>query len=360
MAANKLRFPSFRESFMKKITFIFFVASILSACQSIPLQLTVTPEVSPTLSLTNTPTAEPRPTATFTPTPISLSPEKLATMSDEEKLAEAPEVTGYTVFRTAERYVLYENSDGVRDLAYDISTGEKVEIPKYKICSNERFYDCEITKEDLLNGKYWLWLNTLDVKFDPTKVKDVPFVVDTNEYSSSWVDRTSVYQDSGHELVPDFSDPSTAPFARNVTSGVVLFIDNGINTFDAVRPLFFYNKEKDITYPIISIQSYYNNQPGQESDPRSGLYIKNLNNWLKNYKVTPLAVGCYTYNGQRMCSFSLVSGATDPILVETEKIYPDIEARLIEFATGDYAVLSKPGLIVQTTSDAYPNDNRYR
>ena len=291
---------------------------------------------------------------------VKLSLERIEGMTSSEMLDAAPAIDGYNPLRVAERYVLYESTDGVRDLAYDMSTGEEVEIPQYKICSNEKFYECVITQEDLLNGKYWLWLNTLDVKFDPSKIKDVPFVIDTGEYGSSWVDRTTVYHDSGPDSAADFADPSTAPFVRDVTAGVVLFNDNGVETFDSVKPVFFYDKKTDTTYPVIAVESYYNNVPGQERGPRSGGHAKNDRNWRDNYNVTPLAVGCYTYEGERMCKFSLVSGATDPILEASEKLYPDMESRILEFASGNYVALSKPGLIVQTTSDVYPKDNRYK
>lgn len=340
--------------FHMKKSILFLIVFLLSACQSAP-------QVTVTLTPPPTETPLPTPTATITPTstPTALTLEQLDAMQPSQILAAAPEIANYTPLRVIERFVIYQSAAGLRDLVYDMTTREEIEIPQYKICNNEKFFDCEISKMDILDGKYWLWLNTLDVKFDPNKIKDVPLVVDTNDYIG-WMDRTTVYHDSGRDLPSDFSDPATAPFARNVTSGVILYNDNGVKTFAVVRPVFFYDKATGQTYPVITLETFYDHYEGRDHDPRDSRYNRNFNNWMKNYKVTSLAVGCYDYAGVRSCAYSLINGIQDPILLASEGIYPDMEARLLDFATGNYSALSKPGLVVQTTSDVYPDDNRYR
>ena len=117
---------------MKKIAFFIVSAYILSACIATPLEATVTPELAFSPLPTNTPTAKPSPTTTFTPTPVSFLPERLAAMSNEEKIAAAPEVDGaQAVAYIGHNEVGYSYKNGNLVAVWRAETGEIIEIPQY-------------------------------------------------------------------------------------------------------------------------------------------------------------------------------------------------------------------------------------
>ena len=89
------------------------------------------------------------------------------------------------------------------------------EVKQFPICQIENFRDCPITVDDLFNGEYHRWLKTLSKPFDPAKLKWVPMQLingpglpvigyDTN-------------------TAPNYRDRSTAPFRRNITSGITTY-----------------------------------------------------------------------------------------------------------------------------------------
>lgn len=89
------------------------------------------------------------------------------------------------------------------------------EVKQFPICQIEKFRDCPITVDDLFNGEYHRWLKTLSKPFDPAKLKWVPMQLingpglpvigyDTN-------------------TAPNYRDKSTAPFRRNITSGITTY-----------------------------------------------------------------------------------------------------------------------------------------
>ncbi len=51
------------------------------------------------------------------------------------------------------------------------------EVKQFPICQIENFRDCLITVDDLFNGNYLRWLNTLSKPFDQSKIKQVPMEV---------------------------------------------------------------------------------------------------------------------------------------------------------------------------------------
>ncbi|KXK11668.1 MAG: hypothetical protein UZ14_CFX002002710 [Chloroflexi bacterium OLB14] len=275
--------------------------------------------------------------------------DQVTILTPEEKIENAIDIDGYTPYRSAERYVFYENGDGVRDVAYDLTTGEKVEIPQYQICSPEKFYECEVSPEDLMSGKYWLWLNTLDVGFDPEKIKDVPLVSRNSTYGG-WVQVTEVYHDSGWDKPVDFADPATAPFDRDVTGGVVLYDTEGVKSFGILRPVAFYDKKIGQIHWVVSEQSLFAYHEGRDTDPKSPRIQPLLTTWERYYNVTPLMTNIYSIN----------TGVEDPVLSHTYEAYPDIEQRFANFANGDLSALSAPGLVVQTGSKARPTTNQYK
>jgi len=279
---------------------------------------------------------------------VKFSLERIEGMTSNELLSVAPSIEGYSPIRVAERYVLYEGAGGVRNLAYDMFIGEEVEIPEYQVCAPEKFYNCEIPKEDLISGKYWLWLNSLDVPFEVDKIKDTPLVSVNTSYG--WVNVVEIYHDSGEDQPADFNDPSTAPFNRGFTAGTVLYENEKSISFGIVRPIAFYNKMTQKIDWVVTLESYYDYHDGKKYIPNSPQFAKNIETWTNNYNVTPIMSNNY----------SISTGLPDPVLTNTYETYTDMDNRLANFAAGDTSALSAPGIVVQTGSNAIPTSNRYK
>ena len=115
---------------MKKI--ILFVSIILTACSAPTLQATITATATlplPTATLTLTPTATPEPSATPTEVPVKYDSKTLATMTPEQIMASVPEMPGYNKEYFG-YYVHYVNPQGELGGAYNLETGEKLEMPE--------------------------------------------------------------------------------------------------------------------------------------------------------------------------------------------------------------------------------------
>ncbi len=334
---------------MKKfIPFLTSITLLINACTAQAVATTLpTSQPTNTVAPTSTPSPTHTPLPTHTATPFIFTLQDLVQMSNEDKISHAPEIEGHTAFRAAERYVLYETSEGERDVAYDLTTGEQVEIPNYQITTPEKFYSNEIPQEDLENGKYWLWLNTLDVEFDLEKIKDVPIVYEQNN-QISWLPAMQIYHDSGPSAPADFGDPATAPFDRDVTSGVVIYHENGIESFAILRPVAFFDAETGQVNWVVAINSFI--QQWEDESPTTAKISRNLTTWRDHYNVTPLVTNFY----------SVDTGFPDPVLQRSYELYPDVDNRFVRFANGDLSALSAPGLVVQTGSNMRTDSNRFK
>lgn len=92
---------------------------------------------------------------------------------------------------------------------------KKEEAKQYPICQIEQFRDCPVVWEDLFNGDYFRGLKTLSKPFDPAKLKWVPMQLINGPGLPAIVYNT--------DTAPNYKDASSAPFRRNITSGVTTY-----------------------------------------------------------------------------------------------------------------------------------------
>lgn len=121
---------------MKKIIFLTLILTLLiSACAAPTLIATSTPIPNTPLP-TSTATATPVPTETQEPSPtptevpVKYDAQTLDSMSPEQVMASVPETAGYEKQYQGGFYVYYVNPNGELGAAYNLETGENVEIPK--------------------------------------------------------------------------------------------------------------------------------------------------------------------------------------------------------------------------------------
>ena len=207
-------------------------------------------------------------------------------------------------------------------------------IKEFPICKIEKFRDCPITAEDLLNGNYFRWLQTLSKPFDQSKIKEVPFA-ETVVASSPSQPHAIIYNPA---TAPNFSDPSTAPFRRNVTFGVLEYEVEGVKSFAMIKPIEFYDKNEPTRNKwVITLDSYYRNgsYPGGDIAP----YLAwDINAWKTYMRITPIAEG----------TLSIHTGLEDPVLSQAYAAHPEMSDRFQRFLAGDVSALSGPGIIAMT------------
>lgn len=263
----------------------------------------------------------------------SFTKSDLLVMTSEEKSSAAPEIDGYTKWKVAERFVLYEKEDGTIDLAFDLSTWEQRVIKSYTICKIEKFYDCEIPYEELQNGDYWLWLNTLSKPFDTTKIKDVPMT--TRNYMDVTQKTEIIYDPS---TAPNFNDPTTRPFRRDVTFGVIYYKYEEFTSYGAVMPIEFFDKNDPQNNKwVLTIDSFYYEYHGNIT-PSTNQYLQwQIDSWKYFMNITPILTTVFSN-----------SGVQDPLAMSTYENYPDIGNRFQYFIEGDVSMLSAPDIFLLT------------
>ncbi len=194
------------------------------------------------------------------------------------------------------------------------------EVKQFPVCQIENFRDCPITVDDLFNGNYLAWLNTLSKPFDQSKIKQVPMEV---MYGGLIVYDT--------KTAPNFRDPATAPFRRDVTAGYASY--QGIDYI--VMPVEYFDpKHPDKNQWVITVYSMYWPGHNQESvNKKTPLFI---DPWRKYMKTTPIYNN--DINDQQ---------AEDPLVKMTFDNNPDMAERFGRFISGeDMGALSKPGIVV--------------
>ena len=108
---------------------------MISACAA-PTQIATSTPIPNTPLLTSTATATPVPTATLIPSatptevPVTYDAQTLAGMSPEQIMDSVPETAGYEKQYQGGFYVYYVNPNGELGAAYNLETGEKVEMPE--------------------------------------------------------------------------------------------------------------------------------------------------------------------------------------------------------------------------------------
>lgn len=259
--------------------------------------------------------------------------EELIKMTSDEKLSSAPEIEGQIKWKVAERFILYEKEDGTKDLAFDLTTREQREIKSYPICKMDKFYDCVIPLEELQNGDYWLWLNTLSKPFDSSIIKDVPM---TTRTFMSVTQHTEIIYDPS--TAPNFNDPTTRPFRRDVTFGLIYYEYQGYTSYGTIMPIEFFDKNDPQNNKwVITIDSLYYAYHGNTS-PSTNQYLQwQIDTWKYFMNITPILTT--TFGG---------TGVQDPLVMSTFEHYPDIGSRFEKFIAGDVSMLSAPDIFLLT------------
>lgn len=224
------------------------------------------------------------------------------------------------------------------------STETQVPTPEktFPVCKTERFKDCVIydgaSIPDAIKAisQYQAWLPTLSKPFDATKIKDVPLQL--------------LQQDEGNLIVydlqtaPNFNDPATRPFRRNVTAGVIYIDYNGTKVPYLVRPIELYDKNDPQNNKwVVALKSYYGMK-----DPQTGEYIPipNVDTWIN----TDIGIWKNSMNTTPILTTPTVQidKSTDPLVQEIFNENPDMPQRFNEFVNGNVGALSKSGVAVLT------------
>jgi len=198
------------------------------------------------------------------------------------------------------------------------------EVINYGICTPEQFRDCPIPEEDLFNGKYLAFLRTLSKPFDAAKMKQVPMI--------TLSDGSLIYDISN---LPNFEDPSTAPFRRNVTAGMVEAFGHEYQIFpiEYPNPTDPLNSANNVW--VIGVRALYNPNTGK---PLAGGVVKEgISIWKDGMNIAPIVTSS-AYPG---------TGTIDPLIDMTfqQNGQEEMAARFDRFRNGDTTALD--GLVVR-------------
>ncbi|MCL5611637.1 MAG: hypothetical protein M1485_03655 [Chloroflexi bacterium] len=198
------------------------------------------------------------------------------------------------------------------------------EVKQFPICQIEKFRDCPITVDDLFNGNYLRWLNTLSKPFDQAKIKQVPMEVVFGNIITY-----------NTKTAPNFRDPATAPFRRDVTAGYASY--QGIDYI--VMPVEYFDpKHPDKNQWVITVYSMY--WPGHNQEKTNKNTLPAINAWRKNMKITAITNNDIANN-------DITGNAEDPLGKMTFDNNPDMAERFGKFVSGeDMGALSKPGIVL--------------
>ena len=221
------------------------------------------------------------------------------------------------------------------------------ELKQFSICKLGRFRDCVITIDDLFNGDYLRWLQSLPISFDQTKVKplaltefDAPQLDSSGAFHSNKIIFPDVIFDK--TKAPDFNDPSTIPWNQKVTFAEVFTKgDNGVNYPNIVRPIAFYNSTDSKTYWVLTVESYY--LPN---------YTGNIDNLIdQNIQQETSHVVKVLAPVLLESTQSPGRGYDDPIAKRTHDDFPDLQDHFTRFVAGDLSALSQPGVVILSWGD---------
>lgn len=217
-------------------------------------------------------------------------------------------------------------------------TSTKTPIPEktFQVCKIEDYKNCEILAEDLLSGAYWQWLQTLSKPFNPAKIKDVPFEMVQENWGN-----TIVYN---FATAPNFDDPTTRPFRRDVTAGVT-YIDYSENKVPyLILPIEYFDKNHpEHNKWVIAVYSTYGGIPPGINEyipvPNPDSIIGSaIRMWKNDMNTTPIVASTITQ----------LTLSEDPLIRKVFDKYQDMPDRFQRFANGDLSALSQPGIIVNT------------
>lgn len=215
-------------------------------------------------------------------------------------------------------------------------------LPEFDICTLENFRDCEITEEDLLDGSYFRWLNEV---IAPTWIpwfQEHEDKIKTNvriralgaTYNRTGGSTMIISHDP--DTAPNFTDPETAPFNRDVTFAYMPenWVTDEMRSYGVVAtgyivfPVFYYNIDDQTVHPIVMIKM------SDFDDP--AVVEKTIRRYREEMNESPFHAtpddGEYT----------------DPIVDQAFRNvgYDEMERRVERFKTGDYAALSDERIIL--------------
>lgn len=173
------------------------------------------------------------------------------------------------------------------------------EAAPFQSCQIEQYKDCVINAEDLFNGKYLEWLNTLSKPFDTSKFSKAPLIYyDNGELT---------YQKTS---APNFNAPGSQPFRRDVTAGFTTY--QGHNYI--VMPIEFYNP----THPDQSVWliTVANMDGMSDAQVQEQIAI-----WRNDMAVTLIGDS----------DTSRFSSTPDPLITRTMQLYPNAHDLLNDF-----------------------------
>lgn len=208
------------------------------------------------------------------------------------------------------------------------------EVVNYGICETEKFRDCPIPAEDLFNGKYLAFLETLSTPFDPSTMKVVP-----------WTD-AGLLISPNPDNSPNFSGVSTigqdsgADFRRGVTSGLVFYE----GTTYLILPVEYYDSENpNKNVWVITVYPIWEGEIKEGDD--ASLAIKIWKDLMKLNPIVPLPTDPF---GDNSYDLSLVKKSFEE--------NPDMAQRIQDFVGGHKSALH--GKVLLTIIAVGPNDTQ--
>jgi hypothetical protein len=287
------------------VIFVLLINLLLSGCgdgQVLGPTITPTPTITLTPTFTYTPTLTPTATSTFTPT-ATFTPSATAT----PKATPTPE------------------------------------IKQFNICTPEDYLNCPIEVEDLFNGNYFNWLNTLSKPFDPTKINNVPL-----EYSITEI----IYNT---KTAPNFPTEDSKPFRRDVTSGYVF-----LNHKYIVMPIEYYDSKNPLVNQwVITVHPLFDDTREYPEGEVQTLIAA----WRNKMNITKIN----THDKP------VFSKSIDPLVNRTFSSIPDIYERIRRFTNSvgkknkydvsgqEMSALSAPGIVLLNEITTNPdNPQKYK
>ena len=202
-----------------------------------------------------------------------------------------------------------------------------MEVVDYGICQPENFKECSVPWEDLFNGKFLAFLETLSKPFDVENMKSVPMKIigEALHYS---VDN-----------LPNFPNMTTigleseADFRRGITAGITEFEGNNYIIF----PIEYYNPsnpEKNVW--VIGLYPLF--EPDKGYDYRSNSEVLNwiFETWRNRTQYNPIMVS----NTMRYYN------TPDLLVSQTFNEDPEMQSKFSRFIADDRTALHGKVLLI--------------
>jgi hypothetical protein len=221
----------------------------------------------------------------------------------------------------------------------------KNEVVNYGVCAPEKYKDCVIPPDDLFNGKYEAYLNTLSKPFDPSKFKNpMPTMQLMDNGAMIYNPDTS----------PNFNDHDSAPFRRNVTAGYTTagkhkFLVLPIEYADMEDPT---NKDKNVW--VIGVVPLY--RESKNLYVQGGSVIEAIKDWENKMNIAPLVTSPVSVNTYE----------TNPLVDQTFAAHPDggsdpsnpgMSERFQQFMNGKASALK--GMVLNLSILRFQNKHWY-